>query len=153
MAVKYSEGDWFAVPTGSGYAVGVVARASPSGILLGYFFGPARRDLPELDAIQSLEPGMAALVGHFAPLGLKDGRWPVIGTVPGWERARWTTTELIRYEELTGRSFRVIYDADDPNKLLREERIIPGVAEQGPKDGLMGAEYVENLLARLLKVD
>lgn len=58
--------------------------------------------------------------------------------------------EFIRYEELTGRSFRVEYDDDDPNTVLREESVLPGAAEQGPKDGLMGAGFVENILTDLL---
>ena len=57
---------------------------------------------------------------------------------------------FVRYEELTGRSFKVIYDDNDPNRLLREERVDPGVAEQGPTDGLMGAGFVEKLLTGAL---
>jgi hypothetical protein len=57
---------------------------------------------------------------------------------------------LVRYEELTGRSFRVFYHDDDPAKLLREEQIRPGAAEQGPKDGLMGAGFVEKVLTGAL---
>jgi hypothetical protein len=45
---------------------------------------------------------------------------------------------LVRHEELAGRSFRVFYDDDDPNRVLREEQVAPGEVEQGPKDGLMG---------------
>jgi hypothetical protein len=57
---------------------------------------------------------------------------------------------LVRYEELTGRSFKVSYDDDDPNKLIREEQVVPGSDEQGPKDGLMGAGYAEKVLTSLL---
>jgi hypothetical protein len=57
---------------------------------------------------------------------------------------------LVRYEELAGRSFRVFYDDDDPNRVLREEQVAPGEVEQGPKDGLMGAGFAEGALTRLL---
>lgn len=57
---------------------------------------------------------------------------------------------MIRYEELTGRTFRVYYDPDDPLRLVREEVVVPGVAEHGPKDGLGGAGFIEIVLTKLL---
>jgi len=58
---------------------------------------------------------------------------------------------FIRYEELSGRSFRVFYDENDPSKLVREEQVSPGEAEQGPTDGLAGAGFVEKVLTGLLR--
>jgi hypothetical protein len=58
---------------------------------------------------------------------------------------------LVRYEELTGRTFRVIYDQDDPGKKVREELVSPGTDEQGPKDGLAGAGFVEKVLTKRLR--
>lgn len=57
---------------------------------------------------------------------------------------------FVRYEELTGRSSHVFYDPDNPVVLLQEEYLAPGLAEQGPTDGLMGAGFVELQLTRLL---
>jgi hypothetical protein len=148
---KYGEGDWFAVPLRTGgYAVGLVARANPDGVLLGYFFGPRCEELSSLKGVQGLTPDGAVLVGKFGHLGLRNGKWPVLGRLAGWNRTAWPMPIFVRYEELTGRSFKVIYDDNDPNRLLREERIDPGVAEQGPKDGLMGAGFVEKLLTGAL---
>lgn len=58
---------------------------------------------------------------------------------------------LVRYEELSGRSFEVFYDDEDPAKLLREEQVAPGRAEQRPQDGLMGPGFVEKRLTALLR--
>ncbi|MHB1594942.1 MAG: Imm26 family immunity protein [Streptosporangiaceae bacterium] len=149
--VKYREGDWFAVPLqGGGFAVGLIARANPGGVLLGYFFGPRRSGVPALSDVAGLRPDDAVLVRKFGHLGIAQGKWPLLGRADGWDRREWPTPVFIRYEELTGRSFRVIYDDDDPNKVLREELIAPGEAEQGPKDGLMGAGFAEAALTRLL---
>lgn len=149
--MKYREGDWFAVPLrDGGFAVGLIARANPRGALLGYFFGPPHVEVPKLQDVAGLEPADAALVRKFGHLGIVHGKWTVLGRLDGWDRRDWPTPVFVRYEELTGRSFRVYYDDDDPNKMLREEQVAPGEAEQGPKDGLMGAGFAEGALTRLL---
>lgn len=148
--VKVKEGDWFAVPLrDGGYVLGLVARANPEGVLAGYFFGSARRGLPSLS---EPEPGPmdAVLVGRFGHLGLAQGKWPLLGRQAGWDRSKWPMPVFVRYEELTGRTFRVFYDDADPNLVLREEEVTPGPAEQAPKDGLMGAGFVERVLTRLV---
>ena len=149
--VSYREGDWFAVPLrDGGFGAGLIARASPGGVLLGYFFGPARPGVPTLGEVADLRPGDAVLVRKFGHLGIVQGRWPLVGRLDGWDRWEWPTPVFVRYEELTGRSFRVFYDDDDPNRVLREEQVAPGEAEQAPKDGLMGAGFAEGALTRLL---
>jgi hypothetical protein len=148
----YRPGDWFAVPLrNGGFAVGLIARANRQGVLFGYFFGPRREAVPGLDEVGELGPADAVLVGRFGHLGLKRGTWPIIGRSADWRSADWPMPALVRYEELTGRSFQVFYDDDDPNKLVREVAVPPGVAEQAPKDGLMGAGFVETVLTRSLE--
>jgi hypothetical protein len=149
--VKYREGDWFAVPLRcGGFGVGLIGRANPGGVLLGYFFGPPRSEVPKLEDVAGLRPGDAMLVGKFGHLGIVQGKWPLLGRLDGWDRRDWPTPAFVRYEELTGRSFRVFYDDDDPNRVLREEQVAPGEAEQAPTDGLMGAGFAEGALTRLL---
>jgi hypothetical protein len=129
--------------------VGLIVRASRNGVLLGYFFGPRRAEVPALDQLTALTPTDAVLVRRFGHMGLAQRKWPILGRLDGWDRREWPVPAFVRYEELSGRSFRVIYDDDDPNKLLREEQISPGVAEQGPKNGLMGAGFAEKALTSL----
>lgn len=149
--VRYREGDWFAVPLrDSGYATGLIARANPKGALLGYFFGPRRLEIPPLHDVSGLRPGDAVLVRKFSHLGIVDGTWALLGRLDGWKRQDWPTPVFVRYEELTGRSFHVFYDDNDPSRVLREKRVPPGEAEQAPKDGLMGAGFTEAILTRLL---
>lgn len=149
---NYREGDWFALPLREGgFGIGVVARTNPDGVLLGYFFGPRRDDVPSVDAVADLKPPDAVLVAMFGHLGLKKGTWPIIGRIDGWERVDWPMPPFVRYEELTGRSIKVLYDDNDPNRVIREEQVQPGVAEQLPKDGLLGAGAVEKLLTALLR--
>ena len=150
MRINYGEGDWFVVPLrDSRFAVGLVARTNPEGVLVGYFFGPARQATPAITELSALTPTDAILVGRFGHLGLVQGKWPVLGRLPRWDRSIWPMPVFIRYEELSGRTFQVFYHDADPNKLLRELQVPPGVAEQGPKDGLMGPGFVERTLTRL----
>ncbi|MGH9123476.1 MAG: Imm26 family immunity protein [Acidimicrobiales bacterium] len=150
--VGYREGDWFAVPLRKGgFAVGMVTRANPGGALLGYFFGPRRDAPPSLADVAGLNPGDAILVAMFGHLGLTQGKWAILGRFDGWDRADLPMPAFVRYEELTGRSFRVFYADDDPNRLLREEKIVPGGGEEGPKDGLLGAGAVEKVLTSQLR--
>lgn len=149
---KCREGDWFAVPLREGgYAVGVVARANPKGVLLGYFFGPRRSETPELEDVANLKPADAVLVRKFGDLGLIQGRWPILGQLDGWDRTRWPMPVFVRYEELMDRYFHVFYDADDPNKVIREEQVESAANEHGAKDGLMGSGYTEIVLTERLR--
>ena len=148
---NYHEGDWFAVPLrDGGFGVGVVARANPRGCVLGYFFGPRHPDVPTLEDVRGLKPGDAVLVRKFGDLGLLEKTWPILGRLADWERREWPMPVFGRYEELTGRSFKVFYDDNDPIKVIREEQVAPGDAEQRPGDGLMGSGFAEILLTRLL---
>lgn len=150
--VSFREGDWFAVPLREGgYAIGVIARASRGGVLFGYFFGPRRDAVPTLADAQGLVPDDHVLVGKFGYLGLRQGKWPVLGRFDNWSRDTWPMPAFVRYERLTGRSFEVVYDDADPNRLVRERQIAPGPAEQGPKDGLMDAEFVEAVLTTAIR--
>ena len=90
------------------------------------------------------------MVGKFGQLGLTQGKWANLGRLEDWDRTDWPMPVFVRYEELTGRSFRAFYDDNDPNRLRREEQVPPGTAEHGPKDSMMGAGFVEKTLTRLL---
>ena len=150
---KYAEGDCFAVPLrNGGFGVGIVARSNPKGVFLGYFFGPKRSDIPSIEELASLVPGDAALVGRCGDLGIVDGSWQILGRVVGWRRAAWPMPVFVRREEITSRSYRVVYDDADPSKLTREEQVEPGAGEGdgGPQDGLMGAGFAEKVLTKLL---
>ena len=148
---SYAEGDWFAVPLRTdGFALGVIARANPKGALLGYFFGPRRHERPDLADTIGLLPEQAVLVGKFGHLNIRGGSWPLLGQEPGWDRSAWPTPTFVRYEELTGHTFQVHYDDADPARVIGETLVNPGLSEQGPTDGLMGAGFVELRLTALL---
>lgn len=144
---RYGEGDWFAVPLGSlGYAVGVVARIGS--LTFGFFFGPARSTLPTIDDVRSLHPDDAVVAGRFGALGLRGGRWPVLGRLDDWDRDQWSMPPLIRHEADSGRTFAVTYDDDDPGRLVGEVFVETSAADERHRDGVMGDGFVEKPLAR-----
>lgn len=150
---KYAEGDWFAVPLeGGGFALGLAARVNPKGGVLGFFFGPKLVELPaSVEHLDSIDAQDALLIGRFGDLGLISGRWPVIGSLPTWDRASWKPPLFGRHEELTGLSWAVRVDNDDPMELV-EETIAPALEVNNlPDDGLLGSGAVEALLSHMLK--
>lgn len=147
---KFGEGTWIAVPLrDEGFAVGRIARAKRS-ILLGYFFGIRFYSPPLITDVEHFTASEAILVGTFGYLGLKQGKWPVLGKGENWDRTQWPMPRMVRHEEITGRILGVHYDDDDPSIFLGEEVITAGEAAQGPEDGLMGAGFVELALTALI---
>ena len=116
---NYHEGDWFAVPLGQGgYALGIIARTSQLGVLLGYFFGPRRTELPTLDDVTGLRPDAAVWITRFTDHGLRGRRrsgilWPILGRLADWDRSTWPLPVFARLDSRTGHAFRVYYGGDD----------------------------------------
>lgn len=146
----YSEGSVFLVPLRKGgYARGVIARSDPNGVILfGYFFGPC---LPSADAavLNDLAPHDAILRVMFGALGLRNGKWPILGTVPKWNRSEWPMPDFARRDPL-GRmkSRRVRYSDNDPS--CREAEYPIEDDSSLATDSLSGYGAVEIKLTKLL---
>jgi len=88
--LPYKEGDWLAVPLrDGGYALGLAARVTGDGGVLGYFFGPRRRKLPAAEDTGGLSAEEAILVAMFGDPGLLNGTWPVLPRTTDWDRDAW----------------------------------------------------------------
>jgi len=151
MTLPYREGTWFAVPLrGRGHAIGVVARASQGGgILLGYFFGPRRENIPSHREVSTLVPDDAVLVAMFGDMGLIDGTWPILGSERAWQRSDWPVPDFVRSDPDSGRWWRVRYSDHDPNEVI-EEIPLSGPDQNLPRDRLCGAGSIEVQLGQLL---
>lgn len=151
--LPYSEGSIFLVPLeGGGYARGVVARLAPKGkILFGYFFGP-RIQLASGIQCNALNAADALFSKRFGDLGLIKNLWPVIGTVPDWDRSEWPILDTVRRDDL-GRMkpVRVRYADDDPSRVVGEARLEGGA--DLPTDGLAGYGFVQSMLSKILAKD
>lgn len=123
---------------------------NPKGVLLGYFFGPKRSAVPELEQLAGLTAADAVVVLQFGHLGIRSGRWPLIGPIGEWRRHEWPMPLFARVDELTGQAFRVRYRDDDPNRVISEERISINEARRLPTDVLSGDGAVEIKLTALL---
>jgi hypothetical protein len=122
--IPYTEGTLFAVPLrNGGFARGVVARAAPEGaVLYGYFFGPKLSSLDDVEP-ERLRPEFAIAQMVFGDLGLINGEWKIIGSLPGWRRSDWCMPDFIRRDPVGGRAWRVRRSDNDPSKVESEELV------------------------------
>jgi len=142
-----TEGTVFGIPLqDGGFAIGLIARASRRGVLLGYFWAEWK-ELPEVGSL-TLSRDDTILVARFGDLFLQTGRWVELGTLPSWDRKEWPMPIFVREEMLTGRRWEVRYSDDDPNALIGE---YPAAANNDyPPDSMYGAEATEITLKKRL---
>lgn len=150
--MPYKEGDWFAIPLGDGTFVAArVARATKKGkVILGYFFGPPFRSLPDVGSISKLQPQEAILVARLGDLRLVRGEWPVLGQ-NDWNRESWPMPVLVSRNILSGKTLGRVYSDTDPSELISES-VIPSQEADGLwSDGVFGADLIVTRLESILK--
>lgn len=150
MKAAVKEGTYFAVPLRtSGFAAGVVARASPrTGVLLAYFFDGAWREAPHIDALSGLGPRDCIRVLRIGDLGLIRGSWPIIGHHDQWRREDWTVPLFVRRDPLSRRAWSVRHPDHDVNQ-VEAEQPVPYEIDLEP-DALYGFGAVEIALTKSL---
>ena len=148
--LPYSEGTVFLVPLrNGGFARGVVARASNEGkAIFGYFFGP-RLSSMSAELIEEIHPSSAIMRIMFGDLGLINGEWKIIGTVPNWDRAEWRMPDFVRKDLLGRRKPILVHYSDDDPLTVEAEYLIDD--DSGYEvDSLSGYGAVEIKLTKLL---
>jgi hypothetical protein len=149
---RYKNGDWFNVPLAGGkFAIGRIVRVGPRGVLLGYFFGPARKNPGTAKDVEGLRPKDAALIAIFGDLGLITDAWAIIPTDGPLDISAWKMPQFGRIDEDDQKAWRVTYFDDNPNKVLSEEECPMEAARRLPEDGLWGSGAIEDYLPILLK--
>jgi hypothetical protein len=150
--LNYKEGDVFAVPLrNGGFALGLVARKARVGkVLLGYFWGPVRTQVPTPEDLPMLYPQDALFVKMFSDLNLVNKNWPIISSIVAWNREHWPMPKFIRRSLLSKHAWLVTYADDDPNRIINEEPCDYGV-NGFQEDDLLGAGAVEAKLTDVLK--
>ena len=123
--LPYKEGTVFAFPLRKGgFARGIVARAAPEGaVLYGYFFGP-KLSSPEEAQSDSLRPDTAVAQMIFGDLGLLNGEWKILGSLPDWQRDDWRMPDFVRRDPVGKRAWRVRRSDADPSKIDSEEPVM-----------------------------
>jgi hypothetical protein len=122
--LPYIEGTVFALPLrNGGFARGVVARAAPEGaVLYGYFFGPKLTSFDEVRS-DNLRPEAAVAQMIFGDLGLMNGEWVILGSLPNWQRSDWRMPDFVRRDPVGKRAWRVRRSDVDPSKIESEEPV------------------------------
>jgi len=151
MKLPYSEGTWFGVPLPGGeYAVGIVARATPKGkVILCYFFGPRRGELPALHDVSKFRAHEALCALRVGDLHLLTKRWPVIGKAQDWRREQWPMPLFMRKDLLRPRTWIIEYSDTDPNEVTGMNSA--PLDTEFEQDSLLGAEATEIHLEQMLR--
>ncbi|MGA7193539.1 MAG: immunity 26/phosphotriesterase HocA family protein [Anaerolineales bacterium] len=154
--IKYSEGQWFAVPLkDEGYALGIVARGNSmfKGGQLGYFFGPRYKNVPTEREVMIKKPTDAILVTWFGALGLLWGTWPLISSARPFQREEWPVPKFKRINSFKPSMGWLVEYRQDINGLERptQETYCDAKELEGfPIDVLSGYEAIEIKLTKLL---
>jgi hypothetical protein len=149
-AQSYKEGDWFAVPLPRGFAVGLVARRPKRGpVILAYFFGPHRKQLPDEAELAQIRAEQANLICRLRDGALHRGLWRVVSHHPHWRRKDWPLPAFHRREGLSGRGIRIEYDGDNLTTPARQqEASIPDLGL--PEDIVLDESRVLDILGKVL---
>lgn len=148
---QYREGDWFTVPVAKqDLVIGLVARRPRRGTLfLGYFFGPARRSLPDTAELERLTAANAMFVCRLKDTALHRGFWRVIGGRTRWRHKDWPMPSFLRKEGLSGKAIRIEYHAE--NLTTPEREVEANAADMSlPEDIVYDEKRLTEALAQLL---
>ncbi len=153
--IRYSEGQWFAVPLRKGgYAIGIIVRGSyktKGGI--GYFFGPKYPNLPKDPDTWEKKPDEAILITQFGDLGILNGNWPIIQSTRPFSKEEWPIPKFGKnISLLPEKGFIREYGEDQSGELVLIRESVVDVHEINglPKDGSLGGGAVEIRLTQLL---
>jgi len=153
--IKYSEGQWFAVPLrDGGYALGIIVRGNyktKGG--LGYFFGPRYAKVPDAEKTFEKKPEEAVLIALFGDLGIISGRWPLVQSTRPFSVEDWPIplfSAPIRL--IPEKAYIREYQQDDSGvlRIARQEVVDLKDVVNLPSDKSMGGGSVETRLSELL---
>lgn len=155
--VKYSEGQWFAVPLrDTGYAVGIIARGNyKTRGGLGYFFGPKYLQIPTGAVTYSKNKSNSIFICRFGDLGIIQGKWPLISKGKPFTRDDWPVPLFFRTTpSFEDKAVIVEYDQDFSGFGKPTREFVSDITDEileFPEDGLCGYGFVEIRLTRLFK--
>jgi hypothetical protein len=124
--------------------VGRIARRNGP-VLLGYFFGPRREQVPTLAEVISLRAKDAFWVQKFGYLGLREGEWPILGGSDDFDPAAWPMPRFGMHD-LRGDYWGIDYPEDKPNTPWRRVQITEEEYAKLPSEGSAGDGYVSEWL-------
>jgi hypothetical protein len=154
--IRYSEGQWFAVPLiDGGYALGIIVRGSyetKGG--LGFFFAPRYANIPDATETHHRSSTEAILTAWFGDLGIIEGRWPLVGSTDEFNRDKWPVPKFKRIDPIKRSVGWLVEYSNDAAGLteppVRETVHTAAELTSFPKDGVYGARALEIRLTKLL---
>lgn len=148
-APKFKEGDCFALPLKrGGYALGLIARMNNHGVI-GYFFGTRYRDVPKPADLEGLRLKEAIQCLKFSDMDLRNRSWPIVGSLPAWERQHWPMPSFAHIDVVSGQPYIRNYDENSLN-FVSERKCTQQELVGLPEDGDFGSGAVVIRISRLV---
>lgn len=153
----FSEGDVFAVRLGAidRWAAGVISRTSARwpNLILAHFFPHVPRQRPGDFRLPKMSVQDAVFVCRVSDLALRDGDWPVIGSLPDFSREFWPMPQFHTPDHRLGEQVRIdIYYEHDPGHLKRSTiAVAPTAARQLPDGATFGVGLAVERLVKILE--
>jgi Immunity protein 26 len=146
----FKEGTCFIVPLQNGqFARGIASRVDGEAGAMGYFFGPPLKNAKDAVFDTSIRPKNTVLTGRFSILGMLLGEWPILGTLPGWNREEWPLP--LFYREISGVGTKYLTKYTEDLKVIGEYKLTTTeMPDNVCDDGSMGYGYVEAVLTMRL---
>jgi hypothetical protein len=150
---NYHEGDVFTVPLpNGGYGLGVVARCGRLSVILGYFFGPAIKSLPDKGTF-TLRGSDAVLIERVGNRSLRNNEWTVVGRVDNWDRDDFPNSYFVRPVGYDSKLVEIVQYDEETLLEVVDRKIVP--SEQSILyyfDVLASYKAVESRLGDALRV-
>lgn len=148
--INFVPGEWCAIPMPeSRWAVGRIVHRQQD-VIVGYFFGPRREDLPQVSDLKGLTSTGVDEIRKVSDLGLRSGEWPVIGGSRDFDPMVWPVPAFGKPDWAQNQFWRLAYPDNDLKK--PPEKVAIGFEEfmHLPVNGVVGHRYVGWWLHRIL---
>lgn len=137
------------------WAVGVVSRTSVRWphLILAHLFARTWSRRPTLGQLPMLSAEGAVLVCRVSDLALRDGLWPIVGSLPRWRVDQWPMPRFAVPPHGSRQSWQEeVYAEDDPGHRTRLLVSHDQAATRRlPEGGVAAATFAEYRLAQLLR--
>jgi hypothetical protein len=142
QTLKFHVGDWCGIPMPENrWVTGRIVHHQDA-LIVGYFFGPRRDELPAVEDLKDLSPARADEIRIVSDLGLQNGDWPVLGGHDDFKSSTWIVPAFGKRDWVENRYWRIVYSGGNVLASPDMEPISFQEYLELPQVGLVGHRYI-----------